>query len=117
MPARMNAEQSARHIERLRKHRIRPEREIGIGSIVESIDRRTTRVQRQLGALIELWQAELPQEIASRTELTALRGGVLHAKADSSAVAYELDRCLREGLLARLRARFPGPLSRVRVSL
>ena len=45
--------------------------------------------------------------------MTSMRGGVLRVTVPSSTVGYELDRLLREGLLADLRSRFRGTLSRV----
>lgn len=113
----MNADHSARAINRLREHRARRDRDLSIVPLVEAIGRHTAKVNRQLGAMIALWETEVPSELSARTELTALRGGVLHARVDSSAIAYELDRRLREGLLTRLRSQYAGPLSRVRLSV
>ena len=44
-------------------------------------------------------------------------GGTYVAWAESSAVNYELDRLLREGLLGVIRMRFAGTLTRVKVSV
>jgi predicted nucleic acid-binding Zn ribbon protein len=108
---------AARAIEQLRRHRVRPGRDVSISSIVARTQREAARTQRQLGSVIALWQEMVPTEIATRTTLTAIRGGVLHVRADSAAVSYELDRRLREGLLAALRARHAGTLARVKVTL
>ena len=108
------ATQVAHEIERLREHRARPGRNLSIAAMIEATRKRSERARRQLGQLIELWHSFVPAEIADRTTLTALRGGVLHVTVDSSAVAYELDRLLREGLLAQLRSAYRGTLTRVK---
>ena len=54
----------------------------------------------------------------SGTHLLAWINDVLDlAKVESSPVAYELDRRLREGLLTRLRSQYAGVLTRVRVTV
>lgn len=112
-----SAEQAARAIERLREYRVRRKPDLSVTPMIEAIARRSTRAEKRLGQLVDLWEAGIPPEIAAHTRLKSLRGGVLHATADSAAVAYELDRLLREGLLATLRKSYNGPLSRVRVTV
>ena len=64
---------------------------------------RADRTQQRLGAFVDLWEALLPAEVAGRTRVSALRGGVVMVVADSAATAYELDRRLRGGLESELR--------------
>lgn len=105
----------ASEIQKLQKLRSRPQRDDTISDTIDAIQNDATRTQRNLGALIELWNDLVPDEIARATMLIRIRGGVLSVAADSSAVAFELDRCLRQGLLADLRQRFKGTLTRVKV--
>ena len=72
------------------------------------------RVQRQLGTLIDQWEALMPPHIASHTKLMGFRGGVLHVRVDSAPIAYEVDRLLREGGEQALREAFPGTLRAIR---
>jgi len=108
--------EATREIERLRRHRGWRERDLSISGVVTDTLRTSTALQRQLGALIELWQLRVPDHLVRRTRLSGLRGGVLHVTADSAAVAFELDRLLRQGLLTELRQAYRGTLSRVKVT-
>jgi hypothetical protein len=111
------SQRAAREIERLRAMRARRTKDLAITGIVAATRKQAADVHRRLGELIELWDALVPAEIADHTRLTALRGGVLHVAVDSSAIAYELDRLLREGLLVTLRQRHRRTLARVKVTL
>ncbi len=108
--------EATREIERLRRHRGWRERDLSISGVVTDTLRSSTSLQRKLGALIELWQTRVPDHLVRRTRLSGLRGGVLHVSAESAAVAFELDRLLRQGLLSELRQAYRGTLSRVKVT-
>jgi hypothetical protein len=110
-------QRAAREIDRLRAARAWRTKDLAITDIVAAAQRQATEVYRRLGELIELWEAHVPEEIAAHTRLTAVRGGVLHVAVDSSAIAYELDRFLREGLLLTLRQQHRRTLTRVKVTL
>jgi hypothetical protein len=110
-------EEAAREIARLGASRARFARELSIAAIITATRNQAADVHRKLGELIELWEELVPQEVAAHTALTALKGGVLHVTVDSSSIAYELDRLLREGLVIALRTRYRGTLTRVKVSL
>lgn len=110
-------EEAAREIQRLGASRARFARELSIAAIVTATRKQAADVHRRLGELIELWEEFVPQEIAAHTTLAALKGGVLHVTVDSSSIAYELDRLLREGLVIVLRRRYRSTLTRVKVSL
>jgi hypothetical protein len=107
----------ARSIDRLRMHRVRPTPRLGIGPTILRERDRAQKISRRLGELIGLWEQLVDPNLLPHTTLTALRGGVLHVHVPSSSVAYELDRALREGLTAALRAHFRGALTRVKVSI
>ena len=110
-------EQATREIEKLRQHRAWKVRDQSIGPIVLSTQKQAARIQRKLGALIELWESLVPPDLAARTRITGLRGGVAYVVADSASVGYELDRRLREGLLLSLRSSYRSTLTRVRVTI
>ena len=109
--------EAARAIENLRRHRAWAPRDISIGDLLRATQTNAERVRRRAGVMVDLWTTLLPPELASRTEIIALRGGVLHVRADSSAVAFEIDRRLRGGLLAAMRERSSSTLTRVRVTI
>lgn len=109
--------EAAREIENVRRHRARPPRDVSIGGLLQATQTHAEKVQRRAGALIELWATLLPPDLVSRTEITALRGSILHVRADSSAVAFDLDRRLRGGVLATMRERSAATLTRVRVTV
>ena len=108
---------AAHEIRRLQSLRGRRDKDLSIAGIIDSVQEQAIRTNKRLGELIELWDELVPAPIAEATTLIGLRGGVLRVAADSSAVAYELDRHLREGLLAELRGRYRGTLARVKVQL
>lgn len=97
--------------------RARRGRDVSIDKLIESMKTQADRQHRKMGDLIELWTELLPAELVEATALIGLRGGVLSVAADSASVSYELDRRLREGLLAALRSRYRGTLTRVKVQL
>lgn len=102
--------------ERLAARR-RPERELAIGGIVGRVAQQARRTHDRLGELVELWESIVPAPLASRTRLTSLRGGVLHVDVDCPATLYELDRLLRGGAEARLRADHQATLTRIRLKV
>jgi hypothetical protein len=107
----------AEAIRRLQQLRGRAGRDLGIGPLIESVQQHAERHHKRLGELIELWTAMVPAELVAATSLLGLRGGVLSVAADSSSIAFELDRRLREGLLADLRRAYRGSLSRIKVQV
>ncbi|MHC5002350.1 MAG: DciA family protein [Planctomycetota bacterium] len=106
-----------RQLEQLRERRARPERDLSIRSMVQATADALRRTERGLGELIEHWQAVVPPDLAARSSLAALRGGVLEVRVDSASVRYELDRVLRSGGLRELQRRYRGTLVRVRLRL
>ena len=103
-----------RHLEQLQQRRGRRRRDDSIVRFVTGIADDANRAQRAHGRLIDLWQALVPAHLAEQTSITGLRGGIVHVEVDSSAVSFELDRMLREGMLDALRRGFPGTIVRVR---
>ncbi len=75
------------------------------------------RTERGLGSFVDLWEGVVPRELAMRTRVTALRGGVAHVAVDSSSTAWELDRLLREGVQEQLRRAYGRTLMRVRITV
>lgn len=108
---------AAEQIDRMRANKGWREKEVSISSLVSATGKTAERINRKLGRLIGLWEELVPEGLAFRSRLASLRGGVLQVEVDSSAVGYELDRLLRCGLEAELRARFSGTLTRVRLSV
>ena len=108
---------TAARIAHLRTVRKRPAYDASIHRLVLSTQQRAADVHRRLGAMIELWEAHIPADLAAKTALTSLRGGVLHVTVDSSPVAYELDRLLRGGMLIEMRRAFRGSLTRVKLHI
>jgi hypothetical protein len=107
----------ARQLDRLRACRVRPAPKLGIGTSILRERDRAAKVSRKLGELIGLWEQLVDPDLLPHTVLTGMRGSVLHVTVPSSSVAFELDRALREGLTAALRAHFRGTLTRVKVRI
>jgi hypothetical protein len=109
-------ETAAREIERMQRLRGRPDRAVAVADLVRTMQRTGDRSRRRLGSIIELWSELVPPHLAAHTTIAGLRGGILHVRAESAPAAFEIDRRLREGLLAELRRRYDGTLARVRVT-
>ena len=82
---------------------------------ISRIQREAKRTHRHMGDFIEHWHSLLPEEVAGRTSIEGVRGGTIHVRADSAAVSFELDRLLREGLLASLRSACSITVANVKV--
>jgi len=108
---------SIHQIEKLRKLRARPARDLSIAGVIADAASTAARTHKKLGELIELWERLVPADIAAHTSLTGLRGGVLHLIVDSSSTSFELDRLLRCGLTDQLRRQYRGTLVRVKTRI
>lgn len=106
-----------RHIEELRKHRQRPERDLSITQLVGAMGDDARRTQRRLGALIDLWSQLVPGELEKHSRVVGVRGGVAAVQCDSASTKYELDRLLRQGLEQELRKRYPNTLTKIRLTV
>ena len=107
----------ARRLEQLRNWRMRPERDDAIASLIDARAADAERTRKRLGSFVELWETVLPDDLATHTRVTAIRGGVVQVTVDSSATAYELDRCLREGLEEQMRRAYGKTFVRVKVQV
>ena len=104
-------------LDTLRKYRRRRERETSIHDLVAQARQTAKRDEKRLGSLVRLWEECIPPALAARTALNGLRRGVLHVRVDSAATGFELDRVLRSGAEAQLRAAYRGTLLRVRTKI
>jgi hypothetical protein len=96
--------------------RNRPEpRDLSIGREVEAIRKSMERLAKRLGDAGALWLELVPAELAAHCRLEGMRGGVLEVSVDSQAARYALDRLLRGGVEASLRARSTPPVAKVRI--
>jgi hypothetical protein len=104
-------------LERLRKNRARPGREMAVGAMIASIAKNARQTHKKHGEFIGLWEKLVPSDLAAQTSIVSLRGGIVQVRVDSSAASFEIDRLLRTGLLAQLRSEFSGTLMRVKVKV
>ena len=104
-------------IEKLRNLRSRKGRDLSILGAIEGVQANARRSHKKLGELIDLWIELLPEELVAGSSLRGIRGGLLQVAVESSAVLYEIDRRLREGLLQELRSRYHGTLVRVKLRM
>ncbi len=104
-------------LSRLRQARARREPDTAIGGFVTAVAAEARRAEKRLGSFVNLWEGLIPAELAARTRVVTLRGGVAHVTVDSSSSAYEIDRRLREGLEGRLRQAYGKTLVRVKVTV
>ncbi len=107
----------AQRLESLRSWRRAPDPDLAIEDLVTRTAGEARRAQTKLGSFVELWEGVLPEELAVRSRVTSLRGGVAHVTVDSSSTAYEIDRRLREGMEQQIRRAFGKTLVRVRLTV
>ena len=94
---------SINHLEQLKEWRGPRDRPSIYRGAVDRIQREARRTNRHLGDFIEHWQSMLPPDVARHTSVDSIRGGTIHVRVANSAAAFEVDRLLREGVLAKLR--------------
>ena len=90
---------------------------MAVGPVIASTLAEAQRAKKHLGSFVELWESVLPDELAVHTRVTGLRSGVVQVTVDTSATAYELDRCLREGVEQQIRRAFGKTLLRVKITV
>lgn len=104
-------------LERVRAWRIRDRQPVAIGEEVKSLQRRLERTGRRVCEFISVWEEAVPPRLAAITRVRGARGGVFHVSVATSPAMYEIDRLLREGALAAMRARLQGTLVRIKLTV
>ena len=104
-------------IENLRRARAAPDVDLSIAATIRQTAETASRTHRRLGELIDLWSELIPADLAQRTQVKALRGGVAYIDVETAPDLYEIDRLLRDGVEAEMRRRFGGSLIRVRLKV
>ncbi len=110
----MHPAKAQREIERLRGFRNRPEPGVALASLVGEAQKELMRRRRAVGGISAAWAELAPAELAAGAELVGQRGGVLTVRVADASARFGLDRWLRGGGLAALRARSRAALRSVR---
>ena len=105
----------ATHVDQLRAWRVRPTRTKSISDLMPGMQRQFRRTERQIGAFADAWNECVPSELRDHCRVETVRGGRARVTAGSSAIAFQLDRALRSGLLRTLRAACAIAITRVDV--
>jgi hypothetical protein len=105
----------ATHVDQLRVWRVRPSRTKSINDLMPGMQRQFRRTERQVGAFANAWNECVPPELRDQCRVETVRGGRARVTAGSSAIAFQLDRALRSGLLRTLRATCSIAITRVDV--
>ena len=84
-------------------------------SLAVFMKRKLAKRVRQLSSLAAIWDEVIPEEISRHTALEGLHRGVLTVLVDSAPHRFQLKTLLDAGLKAEIRARYGGPLNRVRL--
>lgn len=100
------------HLDRLRKDRSLPTRDLSLGFLAKQFNRDVAKPFKQLGDVTELWRELVPSHLVERTRLVGLSRGVLHVEVDNPAAHFEIDRLLRGGLQKQLIQGHKGPAFR-----
>lgn len=111
----MNPLRAARDLEKLRKYRVRGERDRHIGDEVVRQRTELEKVRKSLKGAGEAWGKVIPEAIAKRCRLVSLARGVLSVRTEDSATGYELDRFLRGGGLREVQRACTVTVSRIKI--
>lgn len=115
MPRSVASESAA--LDRLRGHRVRPDRATRLGGDLASLMRGVRRLTLQGERAARAWNGLVPPAVARGTRVVDLRAGALVVEVRSSADRHLADRWVRSGGLAALRAAGKAPIQRVRFDL
>ncbi|MDP7029564.1 MAG: DciA family protein [Phycisphaerales bacterium] len=106
---------AAHHIEQLRTWRVRGHRAKPLADLVPGMQRSFKRAERQVGAFADAWHQCAPPPLRDRCRVESMRGGNARITASSAAVAFQVDRALRSGLLRALRSTCATAIAKVDV--
>jgi hypothetical protein len=106
---------AAQRIDALRVWRGRKQRQSHAGRFVGAIADTARRAQRETGGFAAAWQSCADPAIVKQTRIASFRGGVATVVTHNAALRWVIDRDLRGGLLAQLRAACPAAITAVRV--
>ena len=112
-----DADAIASRLSRLRGFRVRPDRAVAIGGLVDVVRREAARNRRQAGSFVEAWESVIPSPLVETTRVKGLRGGVARVGVRDAAARYELDAGLRGGWLGELRLACGQPVRSVRLEI
>jgi len=101
-----------RHLQRLRDWRNRREPDLSLRDLPEQFERQYGKPRKELGQVSTVWESLVPDQLNERIRLESFRRGTLTVSTDSSAVLYELQRLLREGLQRDLTEAYRGGILR-----
>ncbi len=101
-PAARTPSTPAERLTRVRRYRVRPDRDISLSFLSDQFKRQIQKPYRQLGGVAAVWETLVPEDLAAHTRLESLARGILTVAVDSSARLYSLDAMLRQGLAPRL---------------
>ena len=108
--------QAQAQLARLRKWRNTPDRYRGLSFIRDDFKQRVELPHKQVASIVDAWTRCVPPDLAADTRLESLRRGTLTVRVNSSAALHALDRLVRQGLDADLRAASRCPaLTRIRL--
>jgi hypothetical protein len=104
-------------LQRLREHRLAPERDLSLADSAGAAARELKSRARQVDGLGSAWAESVPPDLLDRTEVLALSRGVLKVRCDDAATLDTLNHWLRAGGQDHLARLAPAALTRVRLVL
>jgi len=99
-----------------RSIRVRPERAERVVGPLEALRASIERAQTAEGRARGLWEASVPSDLSTASEVVGFRRGVLTVRALDAGTRYRLDRWLRAGGLDTLRRAGRVPIVRVKLT-
>jgi hypothetical protein len=102
-------------LKRLRKWRAMSKKDTSINDTLQAMRKGLRKSSRQSTSVVEAWDVLVPSHIARQATIVSMRSGVLEVVTDGSAIAYQLNRLVRSGLLRDLQLASKGTLRKIKI--
>jgi len=113
----MDPEADARHLDRIRRLRVKPDRDLSLRETIERSAAVLRRNERGAGRVADAWERSCPAEYIDRTSVERFAQGVLTIVVADAATRYALDRFLRSGGERTVIKASPAPIRKVRLRI
>jgi len=90
-------------------------KDTSINDTLQAMRKGLRKSSRQSTSVVEAWDVLVPSHIARQATIVSMRSGVLEVVTDGSAIAYQLNRLVRSGLLRDLQLASKGTLRKIKI--
>lgn len=102
-------------LDKLRRNRVRPERDLSLQRDLAAEQVRLRRMRKAGAGIAQAWNATVPAELLELTALRGLHSAVLTVAVPDEGVRFRLDRWLRAGGQLELSRAARTPVRRIKL--